>query len=225
MAMASPSSSVCPSADPFRWWENTLRKRKKQDPNVVLAVREDATMVYIAATSAVKWKGDGLVSKFRLSCLPDSNGNDSHTHGDLMLVMQRCIEEKDITVGSRVLRSLLKDGLVSDHLLRKKLIDMLCLLDGLHKANEDIYELCKEEISSWDVLISAYIKLEQNEKVLELYHAMKKVPVEPNYDIFAAVFRACAVLEAHEIGVAVHIHAIELGYDMDDFITGVIIDM
>ncbi|MCO5585937.1 hypothetical protein L7F22_039872 [Adiantum nelumboides] len=220
------SSSVCPSADPFRRWENTLRKRKKHDRNGVLTMRGDSIVgpQCNVAPSTVRWKGDGFVSKFQLSCLPGINGSDG-THQDIMVLMERCIEERDITVGRRVFCSLLKDGLASDPLLRKKLIDMLCLLGGLQKVNEDCNELCKEEVSGWDVLISAYFELGQNEKVLELYNAMKKVPVEPNHDIFVAIFRVCAAVEAHDLGIEVHIHAVQLGYDMHDVIAGVIIEM
>lgn len=152
-------------------------------------------------------------------------GEDEHIHQDLMLLMQRCIEEKNLVVGSRVLHGLLKGGFASDSLLRRQLIDMLCFLEGVLEAIEDLNELSKEDVCGWDVIISAHSKLGQNEKVLEVYDAMKKVPVRPNRFIFIAVFRACATLEALSVGASAHIHAIELGLDMDNFVMEVIFDM
>eukprot|EP00250_Pteridium_aquilinum_P013902 c21648_g1_i1 orf=189-3056(-) len=141
---------------------------------------------------------------------------------DLVLLSQRCIEEKDLTVGKRLFCFLIRDGLASDASLRKQLIDMLCFLEGLPEANEVFSESWKEDVYWWNVIICAHVKLGQSKKVMGLYREMEVFNVEPNRDIFVAVFKACSSLD---VGLSVHAYAVELGHDLDGLVVSAIIDM
>ncbi|KAH7331795.1 hypothetical protein KP509_20G051200 [Ceratopteris richardii] len=145
-------------------------------------------------------------------------------HDDLMLLIQRCMEEKNSGLGVQLLKHIARSEVEKDPLLRKQLIIMFNSLDDLLEAIKDVSQLCKENVFSWDVIICSSLKLGQSEKVLELYHTMKELAVEPNYNILVAVLKACGNLGSKDMAMTAHMHAVQLGYDSDVFVNAAIID-
>ncbi|XP_047327086.1 pentatricopeptide repeat-containing protein At3g03580 [Impatiens glandulifera] len=80
-------------------------------------------------------------------------------------------------------------------------------------------------IYQWNSIIRAITRNGLHSKALDLYKQMKKLQLQPDAYTFPSVINACAGLPDLEMGRLVHIHVIDMGFELDLYIGNALIDM
>ncbi|KAF8016406.1 hypothetical protein BT93_H1804 [Corymbia citriodora subsp. variegata] len=97
-------------------------------------------------------------------------------------------------LGKKIHDYILKNEMKVDITLQNALIDMYSKCGNLETASKMFYEIHPKErdVSSWNVLISAYGMHGRGEEALNLYMQMQEKGVAPNHITFTSILSACS---------------------------------
>ncbi|KAI6693390.1 hypothetical protein NL676_021100 [Syzygium grande] len=97
-------------------------------------------------------------------------------------------------LGKKIHDYILKNEMKVDITLQNALMDMYAKCGNLETASKMFYEIHPKErdVSSWNVLISAYGMHGRGEEALNLYLQMQEKGVTPNHITFTSILSACS---------------------------------
>lgn len=140
-------------------------------------------------------------------------------------LLERCISEGNLAAGRDTHSLIITCGFESHAFLASHLIRMFAFFHSLPEANQVFSKLSEPSVFSWNAIISAHVKLGQNEQGIDLYHQMLKASMKPNGHIFVEVLKAFSNMEELQKGKAVHACIIESGLESDVYIGNTLVDM
>ncbi|CAN6456660.1 unnamed protein product [Victoria cruziana] len=119
----------------------------------------------------------------------------------------------------------LKHGFYSDVFVLSSLIGMYGSLGCIDSAMEVFTEMPVRDVVAWNSMIGAYVHCGFSREAIELFLLMLAGDVLPNSYSLATVQKACAGLVCVRVGSSVHTCIVKMGFDMDVFVMGCVVDM
>ncbi|KAF3771725.1 Pentatricopeptide repeat-containing protein, partial [Nymphaea thermarum] len=116
------------------------------------------------------------------------------------------------------------DGL-SDVFVLSSLIGMYAGLGCVDSAIEVFTEMPMRDVVAWNSMIAAYVETAFSREAVELFLVMLVGDIQPNNYSFATVQKACAGLGCVKFGSSVHACLLKMGFDLDVFVMGCVVDM
>ncbi|XP_024023403.1 pentatricopeptide repeat-containing protein At3g09040, mitochondrial [Morus notabilis] len=120
----------------------------------------------------------------------------------------------------------LKLGVASKGLLGNVIVDLYAKGGNVSFAEKAFTQLEKKDVFAWNSILSMYSRWGLLEKVLESFVSLWSYGVcSPNGFTFAMVLSNCARLVDVEFGSQVHCGAVKLGFELDPYCEGALVDM
>ncbi|MCO5607110.1 hypothetical protein L7F22_061302 [Adiantum nelumboides] len=121
---------------------------------------------------------------------------------------------------------ILRTGMETHLPLENRLVSLL-VETGYTVSAQKFYErLAYRSASSWNALISGYLKCGLPHSALALYQSMLRDCAQPSIVNFVGLLKACAQLQDLNNGTLLHSHVAQLGLlDKDLFVSSVLVDM
>lgn len=141
-------------------------------------------------------------------------------------VLSACTGILDIGKGEEVHAFAIKCGFFSSPILKNALVRMYSKCGCLRSAERLLlFEMGSERDSySWNSLISGYERHSMSEAALYALTKMQS-EVTPNQSTFSSALAACANIFLLKQGMQIHAYMIRKGYEIDDILRSVLIDM
>ncbi|KAH7414659.1 hypothetical protein KP509_14G004700 [Ceratopteris richardii] len=112
-----------------------------------------------------------------------------------------------------------------DVTLGNTLIAMYAKSRRLEDAIKILEQMPKQDIVSWNVLLSAYVQHGSGCDAFVMYGKLQKQRLEPDEVTFISLLQACACTEALSKGSVIHLHILECSFESTLFINNALIDM
>ncbi|RWR90399.1 putative pentatricopeptide repeat-containing protein [Cinnamomum micranthum f. kanehirae] len=128
-------------------------------------------------------------------------------------------------LGIQIHAQLIKFGLSNDRFYQNNLISMYSKCGDLSSAFEVFDEMPDRNLVSWTSMISGSIQNDEFEMGLELFLEMMRSGLCPNEFAFGSVLKACASMEASELGSSFHCAALKVGIEANEFVGSSLVDM
>lgn len=141
-------------------------------------------------------------------------------------LLQQCIKKKDLT-DARHLHSLMaKTGLLSVPVLVDHLIRLFASCGSLPDAHHAFIHIAKPTVFTWHAILSAYIRLGDSIRTLELYHKMQLDGVMPDKYVLSCMLTACGSAGTIHQGRILHNQTMVMrDLDIDTALENNLIDM
>ncbi|GMN60448.1 hypothetical protein TIFTF001_029540 [Ficus carica] len=120
----------------------------------------------------------------------------------------------------------LKLGVSSNGLLGNAIVDLYAKCGNMGFAQKVFEQLEKKDVFAWNSILSMYSRWGYFQKVLESFVSMWSCGVSsPNGFTFAMVLSTCARLVNVEFGRQVHCGVVKMGFELDSYCQGALVDM
>ncbi|KAI5073908.1 hypothetical protein GOP47_0011921 [Adiantum capillus-veneris] len=126
----------------------------------------------------------------------------------------------------RLYAYMLRMGMAIHPPLGNQLVSLLVEMGCTSNAQELFEKLAYRSASSWNSLISGYLKCGSLHSALALYQTMHMDSARPSVVNFVGLLKACAKLQDLDTGTRLHTHVAQLGLvDKDIFLGSILVDM
>ncbi|XP_031481142.1 pentatricopeptide repeat-containing protein At3g24000, mitochondrial-like [Nymphaea colorata] len=140
-------------------------------------------------------------------------------------VIPICSEMSKGGLGRGLQGLVVKCGFYSDVFVLSSLIGMYAGLGCVDSAMEVFTEMPVRDVVAWNSMIAAYVQTGFSREAVELFLVMLVGDIQPNNYSFATVQKACAGLGCVKFGSSVHACLVKMGFDLDVFVMGCVVDM
>eukprot|EP00253_Pinus_taeda_P001030 PITA_01030 len=127
--------------------------------------------------------------------------------------------------GEKVHASIIKNGIESDIFVGNGLVDMYSNCGSMVNACKVFEKMPRQDVVSWSLLISGYVRSGYFDVSLKLFQQMKLAYVRPTSVTFASVLPAFANIAILKHGKEVHEDIIRSGFQSDMFVENALVDM
>ncbi|XP_031486020.1 pentatricopeptide repeat-containing protein At3g09040, mitochondrial isoform X1 [Nymphaea colorata] len=131
----------------------------------------------------------------------------------------------DVNLGKILHSHVLKLGFRLMLHLGNALVDMYAKCGEMDFAQKTFERLPEKDASSWNSILSGYLRNEGTDEVVALFASMNQSSQAPNQFTFALVLSACARLGMVGLGMQVHCSVVKTGFEFNPFCEGSLIDM
>lgn len=197
------------------------------DPDFgVEALRESFSRV--AKEDDCPESSDGLVLKSNLTLAVETlkchqNEGKCVSNDVLYQLSGRCMDENNPAAGRGVHSLIVSNGLESNVFLGSCLIRMFTYFEVLHEADKVFRKLVRPDVFTWTAILSANVKLGDNERAFELYRQMLEARVRPDGHVFVEILKACMGTATRTHAQQIHATIIEHGLEDDAFVASSLI--
>ncbi|XP_020095640.1 pentatricopeptide repeat-containing protein At5g27110 [Ananas comosus] len=140
-------------------------------------------------------------------------------------LLMACSRNSDIRHGKFIHGYLLRHHVEVDIFIYSSLIDIYFKCGKARYAEEVFKIMPKENVVSWNVMISGYVTVGNYFKALDIFHAMRAHGVTPDYITYTSSLTACSQLAALEIGREIHKKINKIGLDSNEIVMCSLFDM
>ncbi|GMN37111.1 hypothetical protein TIFTF001_042580, partial [Ficus carica] len=120
----------------------------------------------------------------------------------------------------------LKLGVASKGLLGNTIVDLYSKCGNIGFAQKAFDQLEKKDVFAWNSILSVFSKWGLLDRVLGSFVSLWSYRVaSPNEFTFAMVLSSCARLVDVEFGRQVHCGAVKMGFELDSYCQGALVDM
>ncbi|KAH7295901.1 hypothetical protein KP509_27G070000 [Ceratopteris richardii] len=116
-------------------------------------------------------------------------------------------------------------GIVSNVMLENFIIAMYGKCGSLEDAHNTFLHMPVKNVFSWTAIITAYAKEYKHLEAALLFHEMRQNGIEPDKYVTVVALKACAAIEALELGRYIHGDTLAVNTEVDCFICSALIDM
>ncbi|XP_022152981.1 pentatricopeptide repeat-containing protein At5g27110 [Momordica charantia] len=120
---------------------------------------------------------------------------------------------------------ILRNGMNSDIFIDVSLIDLYFKCGYVYSAETIFRNISKNEVVSWNVMISGYVLVGNHIQALRVYDNMKEHDVKPDAVTFSSTLSACSQLAALEKGRELHNCIISHKLETNEIVMGALLDM
>nr|GMD16637.1 pentatricopeptide repeat-containing protein At3g63370, chloroplastic [Ipomoea batatas] len=141
-------------------------------------------------------------------------------------VLKACSEVGDLTRGSEIHGLAIKLGFLSNIFIANSLVDMYAKCNDLNSARLFFDRMSeREDVVSWNSIISAYSTNGMMEEALSLFIEMLNTGLKPTTYTLVAAFQACQDPFFGNFGTEVHALVIKYGYFLDVYVANALLVM
>lgn len=148
---------------------------------------------------------------------------DGHTFS---CVLKACAGIEDLCCGCEIHGLAIKMGLLSNVFVVNSLVGMYAKCNDVHAADRLFSKMSvREDVVSWNSIISAYVMNGICEEALRLFVEMLYAGISPSTYTFVAVLQACEKPSLGKMGMAIHAIVLKSGYHLDTFVANGLVVM
>ncbi|XP_057825470.2 pentatricopeptide repeat-containing protein At2g22070 isoform X2 [Cryptomeria japonica] len=142
-------------------------------------------------------------------------------------LLQACIDKKALSEGKQIHSHINDRGFTfSTHpLLQNKLISMYEKCGSLENARKVLDNMTEPDVSSWNIMITAYRRHGISQGAFALFHRMQQTLVQPDHFTFSTILPVCANLGSLKTGMQIHGKVVRCGFHSHVTVTNTLIDM
>ncbi|KAI5075852.1 hypothetical protein GOP47_0009928 [Adiantum capillus-veneris] len=167
-----------------------------------------------------EWKMLGLPEA--LSIMED--GGKLPSHDNFLCILLKCKQERSLEHLRRLYRIISNDDTIFEA-LGNYFIPAFVVCGSLPCACHAFDRLLYKNEYSWTSLIQAHIDNGETSTAFILYERMQSECVFPNGFTFVALLRACVQLKCIDKGRELHAEVAKEGYEMDQFVGSILVDL
>ncbi|KNA19523.1 hypothetical protein SOVF_059620 [Spinacia oleracea] len=147
---------------------------------------------------------------------------DEFTYGS---VLKASSGKQTSKCGMEIHSRVIKSGLGLDPFVGSTLVDMYCKYGMIDEAMKLHNRLEKQNIVSWNAIISGCLQQNQNDEALRIFSLMLGMGIEPDNFTYATVLDTCANLATVGLGKQIHGQIIKHKLQGDVYIVSTLVDM
>ncbi|XXG57192.1 hypothetical protein AAC387_Pa03g4412 [Persea americana] len=130
-----------------------------------------------------------------------------------------------LSFGQQVHGEVIKFGLFSDIFVGSALVDLYAKCGEMELAERVFRYMPERNVVSWNALLNGYVRIGDEEEVIELFNRMVDPGMRLNKFTLSSVVNSCASLGNVRQGQAVHSLLIKVGSELDEFLRSSLVDM
>ncbi|KAG0606205.1 hypothetical protein M758_9G122200 [Ceratodon purpureus] len=142
-----------------------------------------------------------------------------------MSILGACASPSALRNGRQIHDHIIKAGYGSDPRVRTALLSMYAKCGSLEDARAVFEKIPKQNVVSWNAMITAYVQHEQYDNALATFQAMLKEGVKPNNSTFTSILNACKSPNALDLGKWVHSLIVKADSGFDLHISNALVSM
>ncbi|KAJ7531823.1 hypothetical protein O6H91_14G060500 [Diphasiastrum complanatum] len=140
-------------------------------------------------------------------------------------VLQACTDTANLAEGRLIHGQLVENGYGSNVFVGNTLVDMYSKCGSLHDASSVFEKLPSRDIVSWNAMITGHAQNGHINGAFKLFQTMLEEGLKPDAFTYVSILKACRNEKAPELGRVMHRHIVESGYDSDELVGSILIDM
>ncbi|KAK1272202.1 Pentatricopeptide repeat-containing protein [Acorus gramineus] len=146
--------------------------------------------------------------------------------GTIVGVLPACALTNDLEQGVRIHGQVIKSGFESDRHVKNALIDMYAKCRNIDASESLFYrsDFARDEIS-WNTMIVGYQHNGCAEDAIKAFCRMKAENIRPSLVTLVSVLPATAHMSALREGMALHAHAVKIGFESSRLVGNSLVDM
>jgi pentatricopeptide repeat protein len=142
-----------------------------------------------------------------------------------MSILGACASPSALMKGRHIHNLITKTGYGSDARVRTALLSMYAKCGSLEDARVVFEKIPKQNVVSWNAMITAYVHHEQYVNALATFQAMLKEGVQPNNSTFTSILNACNIPNALDLGKWVHSLIVKADSEFDLHTSNALVSM
>ncbi|XP_026664771.2 pentatricopeptide repeat-containing protein At4g13650 [Phoenix dactylifera] len=140
-------------------------------------------------------------------------------------LLTACASIGDIRKGKQLHSYVFKTGLSSEYIIEGSLLDLYVKCAAIETAHEFFNTTDRENVVLWNVMLVAYGQMGNLRKSFDLFYQMQVEGVQPNQYTYPSILRTCTYVGALDLGEQIHTLTIKTGFELNVYVSSVLIDM
>ncbi|XP_058067966.1 pentatricopeptide repeat-containing protein At3g24000, mitochondrial isoform X1 [Magnolia sinica] len=139
--------------------------------------------------------------------------------------LKACSKCSDLDFGEQVHGKAIKFGLVSDLFVGSALVDLYAKCGEMKLGEKVFFHMPVHNPVSWNALLNGYVRIGDEEQVLELFYRMTDSETRLSKFTLSSVLKGYAGLQNVREGRAIHSLLIKTGSELDAYLSSSLVDM
>ncbi|WOK99008.1 hypothetical protein Cni_G07720 [Canna indica] len=140
-------------------------------------------------------------------------------------LLTACGSIGDIQRGKQLHSYVFKAGLSSDYIIEGSVLDLYVKCADIETAHEFLNTTDRENVVLWNVMLVAYGQMGDLRKSFDLFYQMQLEGMQPNQYTYPSILRTCTYVGALGLGEQIHTLTIKTGFELNVYVSSVLIDM
>ncbi|CAN6464961.1 unnamed protein product [Victoria cruziana] len=140
-------------------------------------------------------------------------------------LLSACDGVGDFWKGQELHAYVTKTGIHSDYIVEGSLLDFYIKSGDLAAARACFDATKKTNVVLWNLMLVAYGQIGNLSDSFELFSQMQIMGIDPNEYTYPSVLRTCTSLGHIELGEQIHSQTIKSGFQLNVYVSSVLIDM
>nr|CAD1841652.1 unnamed protein product [Ananas comosus var. bracteatus] len=140
-------------------------------------------------------------------------------------LLTACASIGGVQKGKQLHSFVFKTGLSSDYIIEGSLLDLYVKCADMDAADELFGMSNRENVVLWNVMLVAYGQMGDLIKSFGLFHQMQVEGMRANQYTYPSVLRTCTYFGELALGEQVHGLTIKMGFELNVYVSSVLIDM
>ncbi|KAH7653155.1 Tetratricopeptide-like helical domain-containing protein [Dioscorea alata] len=140
-------------------------------------------------------------------------------------LLTACSSIGAIQKGEQLHSFALKAGLSADYIIEGSILDLYVRCAKVEDAHEFFNMTDKTNVVLWNVMLVAYGQMGNLQKSFDLFYQMHFAGMQPNQYTYPSILRTCTYVGALNLGEQIHTLIIKTGFELNVYVSSVLIDM
>ncbi|KAJ0974122.1 hypothetical protein J5N97_016087 [Dioscorea zingiberensis] len=140
-------------------------------------------------------------------------------------LLTACASIGVIQKGEQLHSFALKSGLSSDYIIEGSILDLYVKCANIEAAHEFFNMTDRTNVVLWNVMLVAYGQMGNLQQSFDLFYQMHFVGMQPNQYTYPSILRTCTYVGALDLGEQIHTLIIKTGFELNVYVSSVLIDM
>lgn len=140
-------------------------------------------------------------------------------------VLKACSSLVAMDQGEVIHALVVERGFEMDVYVSSTLIDLYAKCGSIEDALSIFDELPQPGVVTWTAMIAGYVQHGHGQEALMLFQQMEQDGVEPNQATFVCILKACSTIAALDQGKLIHECILRNGFESDEIVGSMLVDM
>ncbi|XP_042387378.1 pentatricopeptide repeat-containing protein At4g13650-like isoform X2 [Zingiber officinale] len=140
-------------------------------------------------------------------------------------LLTACSSIGDVQRGKQLHSYVLKAGLSSEYIIEGSILDLYVKCADIETAREFFNTTDRGNVVLWNVMLVAYGQMGDLGKSFDMFYQMQSEGMQPNQYTYPSILRTCTYVGDLELGEQIHTLTIKTGFELNVYVSSVLIDM
>ncbi|KAJ8438750.1 hypothetical protein Cgig2_020305 [Carnegiea gigantea] len=140
-------------------------------------------------------------------------------------LISACAEIRALDKGRQLHSYALKAGFCSDMIIEGSLLDFYVKCSDIETAHRYFLTTKRDNVVLWNVMLVAYGQVGDLSEAYNIFLQMLTNGLEPNQYTYPSMLRTCTSTRALDLGEQIHTQVIKTGFQFNEYVCSVLIDM